>query len=391
VHATGFRGVTLRNPDSFVGALPLQTVAVARNAMATRFEVLLHGANPVALRAAAEEALDEIERLEAQLSLYRPTSEISRINARAATEPVRVEPELFRLLQQAQHLSRESDGAFDITVAPLVRCWGFMGGTGALPDEEAIAMARDKVGMHQVTLNDRDFTVRFAREGMMLDLGSIGKGYALERAVAILQEAGVEHALLHGGTSTVCALGAPPDAEAWKVAIHDPTTSPTQKTFLKGTDNLQRLDGNSCHEPLNIPLNLPSGTFSPSGGEGWDEGVRFMETADPPRNESPPVLAVVSLKNEAMSVSGVHGKFFSAEGKAYGHVLDPRSGRPVQGPLLAAVVLPSATETDALSTALLTLGSDGHERIARLRPGMKTWLLTRDERTGEQRLESKGT
>jgi thiamine biosynthesis lipoprotein len=98
--------------------------------MATRFEIVLHGENEVRLRAAAEEALDEIERLEAQLNLYQPTSEISHINARAAFELVRVEPSLFRLLQHARRLSQETEGAFDITVAPLMRCWGFMRGTG---------------------------------------------------------------------------------------------------------------------------------------------------------------------------------------------------------------------------------------------------------------------
>src|SRR6185436_12336620 len=101
-------------------------VTLACNAMATRFEIVLHGDNPVALRAAGEEALREIERLEAQLSLYRPASEIFHLNARAAREPVKVSPALFALLQRAKRLHEETDGAFDITIAPLVRCWGFM-------------------------------------------------------------------------------------------------------------------------------------------------------------------------------------------------------------------------------------------------------------------------
>src|SRR5262245_58709305 len=98
----------------------MPVLTLARNAMATRFEVVLHGDRDVTLRAAAEEALDEIERLEAQLNLYSPASEISRINACAAAAPVRVEPRLFRLLQQAAQLSRETSGAFDVTVAPLM-------------------------------------------------------------------------------------------------------------------------------------------------------------------------------------------------------------------------------------------------------------------------------
>src|SRR5262245_34158891 len=105
-------------------------VTLARNAMATRFELLLHGDDPVSLRAAGEEAFDEIERLEARLSLYRPSSEIAHVNARAAREAVRVTPGVFALLEHAARLHHETNGAFDITIAPLVRCWGFMGGTG---------------------------------------------------------------------------------------------------------------------------------------------------------------------------------------------------------------------------------------------------------------------
>src|SRR5262245_29023775 len=116
--------------------------------MATRFEIVLHGDNPQALRAAGEEALDEIERIEAQLSLYRPGSEVARLNRDAAQRPVRVTPALFRLLEQARELSRETDGAFDITIAPLVRCWGFMGGTGAMPEHTAVEEARARVGIH---------------------------------------------------------------------------------------------------------------------------------------------------------------------------------------------------------------------------------------------------
>src|SRR5205814_4168471 len=284
----------------------MQTVALARHAMATRFEILLHGENEVSLRAAGEEALNEIERLDAQLSLYNPASELSHINARAARGPVRVEPALFRLLQHAQELTRATEGAFDITVAPLMQCWGFARGTGGLAERTELMEARAKVGMHQVTLNEQDFTIRFACEGMMLDLGSIGKGYALERAAGLLREAGVSSALLHGGTSTVCVLGAPPDAGAWRVALPEP-------------DFAERI--------------LAPGRAKPDGAPDVAK-----------------LLSVVSLKDEALSVSAVWGKSFESGGRVYGHVIDPRKGEPVEGTILAAVILPSATETDAFST-----------------------------------------
>ena len=300
--------------------------------MATRFEVVLHGHDPVALRAAGEEALAEIEKLEEQLSLYRPASEISALNARAASDPVRVSPAVFALLRQAQDLHRQSGGAFDITVGPLIRCWDFMGGrSGRLPAAADLAEARSKVGMDLVTLDPEHLTVRFARPGVVLDLGAIGKGYAIERAVEVLREAGVSSALLHGGTSTVYALGHPPDADHWRVALEGP---PPALGLL----------------PVQLPF--------------------------------------VALRDEAVSVSAVWGRFFQSEGKIFGHVLDPRTGQPGRGAVLAAVVLPSATETDALSTALLTLGPAGHERISRLRPGIRTLLVI--ERDGKLESETRG-
>jgi FAD:protein FMN transferase len=286
--------------------------------MATRFEMVLHGAKETTLRAAGEEAIAEIERLEDQLSLYRPSSEIAEVNAHAARRPVRVSPPLFALLESARKLSAETGGAFDITIAPLVRCWGFMGGTGRWPAPEEIKLALASVGMDLVLLDRREYTVQFAREGVMLDLGAIGKGYAIERAVEILRDAGVTSALMHGGTSTVYALGHPPEAEHWKVAL----------------------------EPF-------PGSF----------------------NASEISLSPVLLKDEAVSVSAVWGRSFVKDGKLFGHVLDPRTGQPVANAVLAAVVLPSPTETDALSTALLTLGLDGYEKISMLRPGIRTLLV----------------
>jgi thiamine biosynthesis lipoprotein len=303
--------------------------------MATRFEIVLHGDNPVALRAAGEEALNEIDRVEDQLSLYRNTSEIAHLNARAAREPVRVSPALFRLLERARQLSVETGGAFDITIAPLVRCWGFMGGTGRMPSPEAISEARDNIGMGLVQFDPANYAVRFAREGVMLDLGAIGKGYAIERAAETLREAGITSAILHGGTSSVHALGSPPDAAAWNVALERPVEDAAAPTTM---------------------------------------------------------LATVPLKDESMSVSAVWGRSFQSADKTYGHVIDPRTGQPVEGALLAAVVLPSATETDALSTALLTLGTAGVPQIAGRRASCRCLVVSRDgmESAGIECLPERG-
>jgi thiamine biosynthesis lipoprotein len=285
--------------------------------MATRFELVLHGADEARLRAAGEEALDEIDRLEARLSLYRPASEIARANARASTEPIRLTPAVFRLLKQARTLSEQTNGAFDVTIGPLVKCWGFMGGTGVMPVSEEIAKARSKVGMHLVELDEAEHTVRFLRDGVIIDLGAIGKGYAIDCAAEILRDAGVTSGLIHGGTSTTYAIGSPPDMATWKVAIQFPSSETPKKSDL----------------------------------------------------------FVMELKDESLSVSAISGRSFEAGGKVYGHVIDPRTGEPVSRAQLSAVILPSATETDALSTALLALGPDGKSMIQQLRPGARIHVM----------------
>ena len=271
--------------------------------MGTRFEILLPGEDSVRLQAAAEEALNEIERVEAQLSMYRLESDLSGINAYAAAGPVRVEPRLFALLRLAVLVSRATGGAFDPTVAPLLHCWGFVGGTGKLPDQGELEAARSMTGADLLELEEEAFTVRFLREGVRLDLGAIGKGYGIDRAVETLEDAGIERALIHAGTSTVYGMDAPASAEAedagWPVALRDPRRGP---------------------------------------GETMGE---------------------VRLSNLALSVSAPHGKAFREGDRLYGHVLDPRTGEPTRGALLAAVGHPSATLTDALSTALLVLGPAG--------------------------------
>ena len=295
----------------------MRLVQLEHRAMATLFEIALYGHDETYLLAVAEDVMREIDRLEAQLSFYREGSEIRRINTRAAYEPVAVEPGVFDLLIRARALSDITQGTFDITVAPLMRCWGFVGASGQMPDEKDIAQARSLVGMAHVTLDADDYTVAFDRPGVEIDLGAIGKGYAIERGVDMLREYEIESALLHGGTSAVYALGSPPNADAWQVAIQKPTTS-------------RAIQAN----------NVSHGT-----------------SAEMPNEQEGNYLAVVELRDEALSVSAPHGKWFASQGRRYGHVIDPRTGRPTSRSLLAALVMPSATDGDALSTGLLTLGA----------------------------------
>jgi FAD:protein FMN transferase len=268
-------------------------VRLALDAMATRFELILPGADEVRLRAAGEDALGEVARLERQLSFYRPTSDVTWINAHAADQPVTVEPDLFGLLARCRALWIATDGAFDVTMAPLMRAWRFVGGSGALPEPSTLASARAAVGFNQVHLDADASTIWFARPGMGIDLGAAGKGYAVDRAIDVLRAHGVAHALLHGGTSGIHAIGTRPADAEWRI--------------------------------------------------GW----------------APPgyTKRVFDLRDGALSISAVHGKAFESGGRLYGHVIDPRTGCPTDAAHAAAVTGPGSLECDALSTALLVLGS----------------------------------
>jgi len=189
-------------------------------------------------------------------------------------------------------------------------------------------------------MNATNFTVRFARDGVMLDLGAIGKGYAIDQAADILREAGVTSAILHGGTSSIYAIGHPPDAEHWKVAIERPP------------------------ESFASPSSSPDISGSAAAQDRWDD--------------RPELLAVVPLRDEALSVSAVWGKSFQSDDKTFGHVVDPRSGQPVECAVQASVVVTSTTESDALSTALLALGTPGLELLARIRPNSRCLVIARD-------------
>jgi thiamine biosynthesis lipoprotein len=217
-----------------------------------------------------------------------------------------VAPELFRLLQRIQRLSEITDGAFDITVGPLLDIWGFRGTVSERPDDEKIRKTLAMVGMSRLELNRPQRTVLFRTEGMKLDLGGIGKGYALDIAADILQSAGVDSALLHGGTSSVRVLGVDPSGKPWRIAIGVPHASSTDDT-----------------------------------------------------------LGSVSLVDESMSVSAPSGRMVDLDAGTFGHVIDPRIGQPVREADLAVCVAPTATDSDALATGLMVLGRTGIPQLGR--------------------------
>ncbi|MBI1984407.1 MAG: FAD:protein FMN transferase, partial [Acidobacteria bacterium] len=152
----------------------------SHDAMGTVFTVVAYGADTRHLAAVVNEAFEEIDRIDAQMSNYKPESELSAINRNAASRSVLVEPRFFRLLQDSLRYSEETGGAFDITVGPLMRAWGFFRGQGRLPEKSEEANVLVKIGFRHVILDPATRTVRFDKVGIELDLGGIAKGYALD-------------------------------------------------------------------------------------------------------------------------------------------------------------------------------------------------------------------
>jgi FAD:protein FMN transferase len=265
----------------------LLRVAKTADAMGSVYSVELYGRDRVRLEDAADAALEEATRLDYLLSNYKPESEWSRINQRAAEGPVGISPEMFQLLSACQEYSRESEGAFDISVGPLMKVWGFYKGTGRLPHAAEVAAALTKVGYRHVHLDERAQTVQFDRPGIELDPGGIGKGYAVDRMVDVLKRKGIGIALVAGSGSSIYGLGAPPSTpQGWPVDIRDP----------------------------------------------WDREK---------------TVATVYLKDMSMSTSGSYEKFFRAEGKIWAHIMDPRTGYPARGSVAVSVVTPRTIDSEA--------------------------------------------
>src|SRR5688572_19676342 len=304
----------------FLGVGPASEPDVARHwlrlqrrAMACSFEITLDQ-DDAAYVPAAQTALNHVDAIEAQLTVFRDTSAIAELNRRAGSGETACEPNLFGLLSRCQELCDDTDGAFDITSTPLSRCWGFFRRDGRVPSDHEIEHARTMVGMGKVRLDRARSSVTFVAPGVELNLGAIGKGYALDRIATLLRVARVDHALLSAGQSRGLARG--------------------------------------------------------GRGRGWP-----IDIVSPRRVGA---IARVWLRDVALGTSGAGTQFVIVDGRRYGHVIDPRTGRPAEGILSASVICASAADADALSTAFLIGGPLLAQRYCDDHPGVLV-LLTRED------------
>jgi FAD:protein FMN transferase len=289
----------------------------AHEAMATVFEVVIAGEDPTYAQQAAAEVFREIDRLEGLLSRFIPNSEIAQINRLRPGEWTRVMIDVFECLNTAIHANRATNGAFDVTVGPLMDLIRRENadGTKATREERAAALAR--TGMDRLVLDRSTVSVGIAltedcRSGLEVDLGAIGKGYALDCAARLLEEWGIENALIHGGTSTVLAIGPGPspekDGRGWRV----------------------------------------------TAGAEWGMSLG---------------IGTIAIRNEALSGSGREIKG--------DHVLDPRTGEAIRHSTAAWAIAPSAALADALSTAFMVMSRAEVSACCQALPGVSGMVVER--------------
>jgi len=213
-------------PDINIVKNTLDSISDARHfsheAMATTFEIIiLHKDTPYA-KQAAWAAFDELDRLEAELSRFIENSDISRINNLAANQPLQIGLSAFECLQLSARIYDETDGAFDITIGSLMNCWLNEDKTIRTPSKEQLNKARQRIGTHLFKLDEAEHTVKLLTDELQIDLGGIGKGYAVDQMAKLLCDWSIDAALIHSGCSSALAIGAPPGAKGWPVTLSSP-------------------------------------------------------------------------------------------------------------------------------------------------------------------------
>ncbi|MGJ5816701.1 FAD:protein FMN transferase [Paludibaculum fermentans] len=265
--------------------------------MACEFSTLFPGHTRHAVDAGCA-ALDEVDRLEQLLSIYREDSELSRLNTSRSFERQTL-PEVYQVIRLAAGLWAETEGGFDMAVAPLVRLWGFFQGPRRVPSHAEIDLALAESGSRHLYFPDSPHTIGYRRPGVEINPGAMGKGYAIDRAIRLMwNHFGIRCALMQAGQSSLYGLGAPSgEPRGWGVDIGDP-------------------------------------------------------------HGSSRAVARVYLRNRGLGTSGAANQYFEVDGRRYGHILDPRTGRPAEQLASATAIARSSAEADALSTAFYVMGTE---------------------------------
>jgi FAD:protein FMN transferase len=265
--------------------------------MGTEFKIVLYCADAATARRASDAAFARIAALDAALSDYNPESELMRLCDRAGSGAVTVSKDLYRVLERSLEMSHESDGAFDVTVGPLVHLWRRARRQRKLPDADKLAAAKKLVGYQNIRLDPKARTVELLKPAMRLDLGGIAKGFASDEAVRVLRQEGINIALVAG---------------AGDIAVSDP----------------------------------------PPGSKGWRIAISPVQAAQPNPSRS------LSLRNACVSTAGDAEQFVEIDGKRYSHIVDPRTGLGVVRRASVTVIAQDGATADSLDTAVYVLGPE---------------------------------
>jgi thiamine biosynthesis lipoprotein len=280
-----------------------------------------------------EAGFKQLRAVDALMSVHNDNSEISRINRDGYKNPVRVSESTFEVLQKSVIFSQKTDGAFDVTVGPLVDLFSSAEKKGVAPAEEQIAQAKLKVGFEKLKLNRQDRTVKFTVGGMKLDLGGIAKGYAIDKAVEVMQNNGVIGGMVDVGGDIRC-FGVPPKGKSkWLIGLQDPNIDA----------GYSMLDARKAKSSIK------------NQGE---------------------LLLTLRLTNGAVATSGDYRRFFLIEGKKYSHIIDTKTGCSSDELTSVTIIAKDATAADALATAVSVMGAEEGLALIEAEPDTEMILIS---------------
>jgi len=321
--------MTQSQPDINIVGSTLDSISGAHRfsheAMATAFEVIIIHKDARYAQQAAWAAFDELDKLEQQLSRFIENSDISRINNLTANQPLQIGPAAFECLQLCASLYNQTNGAFDVTIGSLMDCWLSKDKTMRAPSEEQLKQARQRTGLHLIKLDETEHMVQLLTSPVQIDLGGIGKGYAIDQMARLLGDWSIDTALIQGGCSSVLALGKPNDTKGWHLTLSNPT-----RRFAPVL---------SCE--------------SKNGGSGGKQ-----------------TLAHLYLQDRAISGSALQ------KGP---HIIDPHAAKPAEGKEAAWASTPTAATADALSTAFMVMSPEQIKQYCLSHPDTLAMVVAEDQ------------
>ena len=285
--------------------------------MGSRFEITAVHSDAQTAWDGINAAIAEITRIEKLISSWDPNSQTSEINRQAGVQAVKVDAELYDLIARSLKVSKLTGGVFDISFASIDKVWKFDDSMTEMPSPETVAASVARIDYQNIILNPANSSVMLAKEGMKIGFGAIGKGYAANRAKAVMQQLGIQHGLVNAG-GDLTAWGKQADGQDWQIAIADPANRDLVKAWL-------------------------------------------------------------TIKDMAVVTSGDYERYVEFDGVRYAHIIDPRTGYPATGLKSVTIICPDAELADALATSVFVLGKTAGIQLINQLKGIECIVVTDDD------------